>query len=515
LLNNLGESLRQQGEMHAAIDATQQAVNLAPDSYEMRLHLGRYLGVVDRREDAKRELGRLIEKHPARPEAYCGLGRMYLEIGEYRQAEFNFRRAVDRDPNSYAAHGTLLYMLSSKAGVSQQEVFDEHKKWGQRHGNVQRLRSDAQWRQLRDRSKDRKLKIGFVSPDFRNHVVKYFFEPVLQLMDRSQFEVYCYGEVYSPDTGTARLQELSDHWQFTVGLSDEQVAKHVLNDEIDILVDLAGHTGGNRVRVFAFKPAPVQVTWLGYPNTTGLEAIDYRLSCETQNPIGEPSYHTEELFRMPNASFCFAEPKNAPPVNALPASAEGEVTFGALHRPEKVSEDTLDLWAGVLKACPAARMIVFHTQFNDVSMPMVVDGLAQRGIDQQRVSVESDPGDVHYLEIYHRIDIALDVVPWAGSTTTMEALWMGVPVVAFYGTQRSSRATAVIMKNVGQESLIADSTDGYCELVSKLSCDLERLRMLRGSLRSAVSATITDGKRFTIDLENSFREMWHRWCDSE
>ena len=512
LFNNLGESLRQQGRMDEAIVAMRRAVDLDPNAVEPRLHLAKYLGVSSCRDEAKSQLDHLIKKNPEMSKPFEQLGRLLLDVGQLDRAESCFRSAIKKDPAAHSPHGALLYVLSAKAFMDQQSLFEAHKNWGDTHGRLNRFRTDEQWLENRDRNQTRKLRIGYVSPDLRNHVIAYYFRPVLEQHNRDEFEIFCYGEIFSPDHVTDELKELSDHWRFTNGLSDRQVVKQIVDDEIDILVDLAGHTGGNRLRVFAFKPAPIQVTWLGYPNTTGLEAIDYRLTCETQNPRDEPSYHTEQLFYMPNGSYCFVEREKAPDVFELPAKDNSFVTFGALHRPEKVSEAALDLWAEVLVSCPESRLFVFHTKYNETSSETVIGGLNDRGVDRARIEVGNKIIGDHYLEAYRKIDIALDVVPWAGGTTTLEALWMGVPVIASFGDRRSARGTATVMNNVGQPSLVAKSSNEYCEIARSLANDLPRLEQLRKSLRQSVKATVLNHSRFTKELETCYRQMWHSWC---
>ena len=513
LFNNLGESLRQQGQMDDAITAMRRAVQLDPASVETRLHLARYLGVADEKEEAKTQFDQLINSNPELSKPFEHLGRMLMNSGQLEQAESCFRSAIARDPSSHTAHGSLLYLLSSRGNLSHEELFEEHRRWGQVHGSVSRINTNEQWTRVRDRNPDRKLRIGYVSPDLRDHVIAYYFKPVLQNCDRNNFEVFCYGEVYVPDEITEEFKTLSDHWRCTVGCTDKEVANMVYDDQIDILVDLAGHTGGNRLRAFAFKPAPVQVTWMGYPNTTGLEAIDYRLTCETLDPTGEPTYHTEELFRLPGGAACFSRgDRRIPDISELPAKVPGAVTFGSLHRPEKIAEATLDLWAAVLAKCSNSKMIIYHTGFDRVATERVMAGMCQRGVAKERFEINNGSSADYYLDIYEHIDIGLDAVPWAGGTTTLEAFLMGVPVIAHFGDNRSGRATASLVNWIGESSLIAKSIDQYCDIAWELSHDLPRLRSLRASLRDSMKETVANAEKFTSELEASYRQMWQKWC---
>lgn len=544
VLNNLGETLRHLGKSQQAVKVLNQAVESEPDCVEYRINLGRVLSNVGRIDEARSHFEKLIESFPelTKPFQYLGklqlaqreltdavanlesaveldpkdgyaltgLGLAYLESGRVREAEVCFRSVIELDPAMSQAHGLLLYVLSGDASIDPQRLFEEHQNWGRIHGNVVPVANEFQGR---SRAPDRRLRVGYVSPDFRSHAVASYLEPVLEAHDPTQVEIFSYAEVTAPDETTRRLQELSHHWRFTPGFSDRQVAEQVLADQIDILVDLAGHTGQNRLGVFAHRPAPLQATWLGYPNTTGLSSIDYRFTCSVQNPIDEKTFHTEELFRLPRASFCFSRPFDWP-TSKLPAISNGYVTLGSLHRPEKISESARDLWAETLDACPNSRLIVFNTRFTSESKNELIAGLARRGIGAERIEIRNLIEGESYLETYQEIDIALDVTPWAGGTTTLESLWMGVPVIAYLGHRRSARSTAAIIHHLGCKELIADSFAKYAQIVVELSDDLPRLESLRKSLRRKVETTLVDSNGFTRDLEQAYREMWNRWTRS-
>jgi predicted O-linked N-acetylglucosamine transferase (SPINDLY family) len=251
---------------------------------------------------------------------------------------------------------------------------------------------------------------------------------------------------------------------------------------------------------------------MGYPNTTGLSAIDYFITSSVEHPLGERSYHTEELLRMPNHSACIAEPQYPQTAGDLPAITNGYVTFGSLHRPDKISDITLDLWASVLRAMPDSKLILFNTRFTEASSQKTIEGLANRQIESERVRILSSTDASHYLDTYREIDIALDTTPWAGGTTTIEALWMGIPVVAFSGDRSSARSTAAIVKAVLNERYVANSLESYAEAVRELAEDLGSLSDLRKQLRARLKQTILDGAKFTAELEDQFRNVWKKWC---
>ncbi|TWU05751.1 O-linked N-acetylglucosamine transferase, SPINDLY family protein [Stieleria varia] len=541
VMMNLGEALRQQGKWDLAIEMLTGALRVNPMLVQAAVGLGRTLQAARRlaesesifrqvirqrgdyakayhylgktlldagdAEAAQAEIRHALELDPRDAFAVCTLGFVRLEMGQRDEAAECFSRAIELNPDLSEAAGTLLYLRSTDPGVEPAELFHQHCQWGQRYGEWPKVSIGE-----RDMRADRRLKIGYVSPDFRNHAIASYIMPVMKSHDGECVEVYCYAEVASPDHVTEQLMRHADHWRFTNGLSDDQVAQQVVEDGIDILVDLAGHTSKNRLLVFARRPAPVQMTWLGYPNTTGLKAIDYRLTCQTQDPEGEETWHVEQLLRLPGGSFCFSVPENAPAVHPTPAMNAGHVTFGALHRPIKITDSVRDLWAAVMHAVPGSKLLVFNTRFTQSAASDLRDGLIARGVSAERMEIRSRYDGASYLETYHEIDIALDVFPWAGGTTTLEALWMGVPVLAMYGDRRSARSTAAIVENVGHGAWVARSTAQYVQLAAKLASDWNALQASRARLRTDVQSTIVDAKRFTASLENAYRDAWRLIC---
>ncbi|QDT13560.1 tetratricopeptide repeat protein [Stieleria marina] len=546
-LTNLGESLRSQCRWSDAVDALQQAIAINPDLVDTRITLGRTLLNLAMHDEAKQQFALLIEQWPDHPKVhqYMGttlhelhdnqaaaktlstalqlapkdpyihvaLGFVHLDEGQRDLAADRFRKAIELNPAISDAHSCLLFIMSGDSAVSPDRLLDESRRWGERHGNVEPIINHCDAAR-KSRNANRRLRIGYVSPDFCSHPVARFIEPILQAHDRQQVEVYCYAEVPVPDARTESLRQLSDHWQFTTGRSNRQVAQLIANDNIDILVDLAGHTSRNRLEAFAFKPAPVQMTWMGYPNTTGLAAIDYRLTCETQNPIDEPSYHVEGLIRMQGGAICFAAPRKAPALQPPPMVDSACVTFGSLHRPFKITPEVQQLWAKVLHAFPRSRLLALSTYFSDETKSNLIQSLIDLGIDAARIEIRDEFGDTSYLNTYHEIDIALDVFPWAGGTTTLEALWMGVPVVARYGDRRSARSTAAIVDAIGQPNWIARSDDEYISIIDTLLKEAPGMSSIRANLRSQTQRTIANADRFTRELENVYQQAWDRWCNS-
>jgi predicted O-linked N-acetylglucosamine transferase (SPINDLY family) len=346
--------------------------------------------------------------------------------------------------------------------------------------------------------------------------VAYFVEPLLKGHDRQAVEVFCYAEVKRPDTVTGDLQRLADHWLVTVGLSDEELAERIRTAGIDILIDLAGHTGNNRLRVFARKPAPVQVTWLGYPNTTGLEAIDYRLVDEVTDPVGEAdAWASEALVRLEGGFLCFGALKDTPEPTVSPCLKTGTVTFGSFNNPAKVSAATFDAWAMLLSRLPQARLLVKGRPFADaVARTLFLARLDERGVAAERVELVAWlPDAAAHLALYHQVDIALDPFPYNGTTTTCEALWMGVPVVTLRGDRHAGRVGASLLSQIGQPDFIANSAHDYVEIGIALAGNPRRLDELRRSLRPRIaSSPLCYGPIFARKMEAAFRMIWQRWC---
>ena len=365
------------------------------------------------------------------------------------------------------------------------------------------------------RDPGRRLRVGYVSPDFRRHSVSYFLEPLLAAHDRAGFEIFCYAEVIQPDEVTARLQRHADHWLITAGMPDDALAARIRADGIDILIDLAGHTAGNRLPLFARRPAPIQATWLGYPNTTGLPAIDYRLADAISDPPGwGDALASETLLRLPGGFLCFGPPVHAPPPGVPPCLAAGAVTFGSFNNPAKISLPTIESWSAILKRLPDARLLLKSRQLVDaMTWVLLRTRFAERGIPANRVDMLGFQADtVSHLEVYHRVDIALDPFPYNGATTTCEALWMGVPVVTLAGDRHAARVGASLLSRVGLDGLIAASRDEYVERAVDLAGDRERLAALRSTLRPDMAASsLCDATAFARGVEAAYRGIWERW----
>jgi predicted O-linked N-acetylglucosamine transferase (SPINDLY family) len=364
-------------------------------------------------------------------------------------------------------------------------------------------------------SVDRPLRIGYVSGDFRNHAVAWFMTPVLEQHDRQKFHVYCYSNFHKVDSTTTMLQHYATGWRQIENTSDRSAADLVRKDGIDILIDLSGHTRGGRLGLFAYKPAPVQMTYLGYLNTTGMPTIDYRITDALGDPFGQSErYHVEKLLRLPDCMWCYAPHQRMPDVSALPAGTGGHITFGSFNNSMKLNPELIELWARVLGAAPSARLIIAG----------VPSGKMRERIHEEFAMKRVDPGRVELLgrlpmhgfwRLYHRVDVALDSFPCNGGTTTFDSLWMGVPVVSQCGDRFASRAGFSILSNAGLNDLVAFSDEEYVAIAASWARDLDRLRAVRAGMRDRLRASpLLDSARFTRNLEHLYRQAWHEWCRS-
>ena len=511
--SNLGVVLASLGRLESAVAAYYRAIALNAGHAEAYINLGGALERLGRLEEARDVLTRVLALDPTRPEIHGNLGNVLKSQGRLSEAVDAYRRALALRPDYFEVHCNLLFCLNYRPDLSPAEIGRAHRDWADRY--AQPLRRPAP---DRPREPDRRLRVGYVSPDLKTHSVAYFFEPVLAAHDHGAVEVFCYADVTEPDAVTARLRGLADQWRPIVGLDDEALAGQVRADGIDILVDLTGHTGRNRLLAFARKPAPVQVTWLGYPNTTGLTAIDWRITDAIADPEGADALHSERLARLPTGFLCYAAPADAPEPEPLPAVAGGAdapITFGSFNNLTKVTPEVVRLWSAVLARVPGSRLIVKSTPLADAATcRRYADLFAAEGVDPARFDLLARLPSVNgHLGLYQRIDIALDTFPYTGTTTTCEALWMGVPVVTLLGDRHAARVSASLLARIGLVEMIARDEAGFVAIAAGLAADRPRLAALRASLRERMRhSPLCDAPGFTRILESAYRQMWQIHC---
>jgi len=466
---------------------------------------------------AARWLREALRLQPDEARLWERLGLALRNLGQFAEAEAAYRRALQLRPDFAAAHSALLSMLGYHVLASPAQLLAEHQAWDRRHGGGdRRLQTFIHTPRVGAR---RRLRIGYVSPDFYHHAVSYFIEPLLEYHDRSEVEVFCYAEVHNPDAVTARLRARADVWRSTVGLDDEAAAQLIHEDGIDVLVDLAGHSHAerSRIRVFTYKPAPVQATYLGYFSTTGLQAMDYWISDTVTHPAATTEAAVERIYRLPRCCVSYRPPEDAPPVAERPATGD-EITFGCFNDLTKIGDLAIECWRRILQALPHARLVLKAGQLADPSVREAIEArFSTHGVAASRLSLLSHtPSQREHLALHQDIDIALDTAPRTGVTTTADALWMGVPVVTLAGERFIERLGASLLSSIGLESLIADSPAAYVEKALALAADEARRRQLRRQLRPRMQASpLCDGRDLARNLERAYRDMWDGWAAGE
>lgn len=499
------------GQHDLAVEHWTRALDLKPDFFAAAVNLANMLGQKDRPDDAEFWYRRAVEMQPDFAEVHYNLANLLHSDGRLDEAIAGYRRAIALKPEFVAAHSGLIYSLNFHPGYDSAEVFKAHLEWAQRHAEPLTKRAPAH---ANDATPARRLRIGYASPNFRDHAVTYFFESVLQCHDAERFQVFCYSDVMREDSYTRRLKQACAQWRDSSRLSDEELAALVRRDEIDILVDLSGHTERHRLLVFARKPAPIQVTWNGYANTTGMSAMDYRITDSVADPPGMTDHlHTEELVRLPDIYMVFRPPDDSPAVSDSPAAQAGYITFGSFNALPKITPRVMLIWSRILLAVPAARLIMAAVPSGRIRR-RILEEFAANHVDGARVELHGKLPAHDFLALHRRADIALDPFPFSGTTTTCFTLWMGVPIVSLAGNSHVSRVTASMLTATGLASLVAVSEQQYVAIATGLAADPERMKSLRRTLRQRMlGSPLTDARLFTPRLEHAYREMWVKWCN--
>jgi len=509
-LSNLSVALREQGQLDQAIAACRRALELQPGYAEGHNNLGIALNDNGQLDEAMAAYRRALELKPNYPGAHSNLGNALRAQGRLDDAIAAYRRALELKPDHTGAHGNLLYTLHFHPGCDPASISDQRRCWNRQFSQPLKRFIPAH---SNDRNPERRLRIGYVSPDFRDHVVGRNLAPLFERHDRDRFEIFCYAAVARPDEITEEFRRRADHWRSTLGVGDEALARMIQGDGIDILVDLSQHMAGHRLPVFARKPAPVQVSFAGYPESTGLDAIENRISdrhLEGDSESGA-ALSAERVWTI-DSFWCYDPRGMDVAINALPAMDSGTITFGCLNNFCKVTNAVLSLWARVLGDAPNSRLILMAGAGSQ--RQRTLETLGRAGVAGHRVEFVEHLPRRKYLELYHRLDVVLDTFPYNGHTTSLDALWMGVPVVSVAGKTPVSRAGLSQLTNVGLPELIAHSDAEYIHIAHHLTADPPRLANLRATLRARMQASpLMDAARFARNVEAAYREMWRRWCE--
>jgi protein O-GlcNAc transferase len=502
-LFNLGNAFKEAGRGEEAVEAYEAALAANPNFADAAYNLAQLLRELRRPDEALAAYGRVLAIQPDYRDAFNDMGEIHRDLAQYDQAMACYARELELHPGHVLAENNRLFTLNYHPDYSPQRILREHLDWNRRH--IFRAAPHAS-----SREPERRLKVGYVSPDFRRHCQSFFTIPLLSHHDHARFEIYCYADVSRPDEITRRIQGHADTWRSTVGKNDEQIAQLIRDDGIDILVDLTMHMAHGRPGVFARKPAPIQIAWLAYPGTTGLSAMDYRFSDPYLDPPGEhDGWYAEMTIRLPDTFWCYDPLSDVPAVQDLPASKNGFVTFGCLNNFCKVTDQTLDLWAKVLEKVPDSHLILLSPKGEHRQRV-----ISRLGVARSRIEFVEFLPRAAYLETYRRIDLCLDTFPINGHTTSLDALWMGVPVVSMTGQAAIARAGISQSTNLGLVGeLTGAGPDEFVILAVGLARNLPKLQELRRGLRQRMEGSVLmDGARFTRSFESIFRDIWREYC---
>ena len=542
---NLGNALFRQGKYLPAIASYRESLALQPDFAMCDLQLGLALHNAGLRSEALAHYQAAVAAHPEDPalrinhgallQSECdldgaaeafreavrltpqdatplnNLAVVMKEIGDVGEATRLLRRCVELKPSSLEIHSNLILTLHYDPTATEADLTAAHEAWNRQHPSPHLSHTNAP-------EPGRRLRLGFISPDLRDHVVGRALLPSFRRFDPAHFELYCYGNTVADAVGE-EFKSGCHAWRELGTKTAAQLAEEIAADGVDILIDLALHTSDNRLDVFALKPAPLQVSWLGYPESSGVSTMDFRITdAHLEPPAGNRIAHAnEKAWMLPDCWTCYEPPTGYPEVNALPSAAGKPFTFGSLNNNCKINGTVLDAWARILLATPGSRLQLLAKQGGH--RRRFADEFARRGVDAARILfadyLPAAPGlsQGALLARYHEIDLALDTFPYGGMTTTLDALWMGMPVVSLVGQRNLGRAGLSILSNVGLADFAAPSVDAYVDLAVRTAQDTAKLARLRGELRSRMQVSpLLDAAGFTRKIEQAFRTMWVEWC---
>lgn len=505
---DLGNAFQKRGDLKRAEEAFERATELAPDAGEAFVNLSRARYDQARPVDAEAPAREAVKLAPALPDAWFALATVMMRQARHTEAVEYFRKVIELQPTHDGAWSGLFFCMNYSDHYTPQEIFEAHLGWSRatQLRPPQPLPVDVACLDGR-----RRIRLGYLSPDYYRHPIAYFIEAALRYHDRGRFEVFCYHTGTRRDEITDRLMKHVEHWESVPGLSDDELEKRLRDDQLDIVVELTGHTGGQRLAVLARRIAPVQVTYLGYPNTTGVREVDYRLTDALADPPGDAdALYVEQLVRLPETFLCYTPPGDGPAPCEPPQTRNGFVTFGSFNNFSKMSATTVELWARILARAPHSRLFIKTIGLQDPGLRELLLGrFANLGIGSERIVLAPMTlSHLEHFEAYSEVDIGLDTFPYNGTTTTLDALWMGVPVVTLNGNRHAGKVGLSILSALGLPELVAPTPDAYVETALGLAADSRRTLDLRRTLRDRLMGSVlTDGARFCGHLEGAFLQM--------
>jgi len=509
--SNLGMAYKESSQISLALENFQKAALLMPDKAEPHFNMGALYHRNGDLDLAVEKYEKALSLKKNYYEVHINLANISQKQGFIDKAIYHNNEALKMNPDSYEAQSNLLYALNYKHDLSPYELFKSHERWGDKYSH---LINNKQFNNIKD--PDRKLNIGYVSPDFKTHSVAFFFQNIISNHDQNNYKIYCYADVLISDPITEYIKEKSNVWKKICDLTDQELIDEIKKDKIDILIDLAGHSSKNRLLAFAQKTAPIQITYLGYPNTSGLKAIDYRISDKWADPNYLNDLCIEKIIRIPTGFLSYNPPEKSPVIEILPAINNSYVTFGSCNNLPKINDKVIDIWSKILINVKKSRLILKTKAFNSKKVQdRFLKKFNDKGISKQRIDLVAFKDTIYnHLTFYNKIDIALDTFPYNGTTTTCEALWMGVPVVCLKGDRHASRVSLSILSSLGLDDLAADSYDTYISMANDLANNLSKLSLIRKKLRNhLINSSLCDGKSFTQALEYLYRKVWKKFCE--
>lgn len=508
--NTLGIILKHLGRPEEALVACTRAIRLRPEFAEAHDNRGSLLAELGRMSEALDACEHALRLNPHRAAAHYNHANLLSNLGRFEFAEAGYRRSLELAPDHAQAHSNLLFLMAADARLRPEDMLEQQRQWDRAHGAAGRARAlPIRRRQV---SPERRLRIGYVSPDFRRHSVAYFFEPLLAAHDREGFEVFCYAnhdDQTQSDPVTQRLQQQAEHWRFVQPLDDHMLAQQIHADGIDILVDLAGHTEGNRLKAFTYRPAPVQAMYLGYCASSGLDAMDYWITDAVLHPDDSTELASEQIHRLPRCSFCYLPPPEAPAVTPCP-STDDRVVFGSFNHFSKLQPAVIATWAQLLRELPGSRLLIMDQYLADAGIRQWLErAFAGHGVTAERLILRGRVPFAQYLAAYAEVDIVLDAFPRTGGTTTAEALWMGVPVITLAGSRYVERISASKLTALGLPELINRTREDYLATALRLARDASLRWQLRASLRQRMTdSLLCDSRGLARAMEDAYRTLW-------
>ena len=509
---NRGVTLQALGQLDKAMQSYDKAIQLKPDLAEAYSNRGIALKDLWQLEEAIQSYDKAIQLKPDLAEAYCNRAAALKQLGRLDKAMQSYDKAIQLKPDYGEAHSNLLMTLNY---IPNHNAID-HIAMARKFGESVTEKAKPHFPDYQCLPRPERLRVGFVSGDLRSHPVSYFLESVLSSMDPSKIELIAYPTTPAVDDLTERIKPSFSMWKPIYGQTDEAAANMIYADGVHILLDLSGHTAGNRLPMFGYKPSPVQVSWLGYFATTGLNEMDYLIGDPYVTPPEDDNQFTEKVWRLPETRWCFTPPDVDIEVSEPPAVNHGYVTFGCFNNATKVNDEVMALWTKILNAIPNSRLLLKAKQFRDqMARESIIQRFAAHGIDSKRISLEESEDRQKYFAAYNKIDIALDPFPFTGGTTSVESLWMGVPLVTLAGDSLISRQGVGVLMNAGLLDWIANDEEEYLAKTVLFASDLGKLAMLRAGLREQVLVSpLFNAPRFAQNIEDALWAMWNQWSHS-